>query len=153
MLLRNFYVALGGKSGMILDNCPSGMNISGTVSSPSLGSGTNTAAFQYWSNSKFILGSGTTKPKMDDYKMETEITEAYDCSPLQKRYVKGEEKDYLTISGIITNPGDVALEVYEIGWFVKGYNNDTQWLLAREVYNEPILIGAGESVAITVNIA
>lgn len=159
MLTRAFYKMLGGYSGMNLQNTPSTIkDIYGNdISSVDFGQSSSYSFTRdsNWPNAKFIIGSGTAKPKNTDYILETEITERYDCSTLIKRYIQGEEKDYLNIYGTITNTGTVDLTFSEIG--LLGYQNKTgstttYILFAREVYDTPITIAPGESVSVNVNI-
>ena len=152
MLTRNFTYLLGNTStGMKLDNLP--------LSSTTEGKQTLEPTFDgifsstNWSLSKFIIGSGTNKPKNTDYILESEITEGYDCSTLVKRCVQGEEKDYINLYGVITNSSTSPITFTELGWIgLFGGNSKVTYLLAREVYDTPITIAPGESVAVNVNI-
>ena len=158
MLTRAFYKMLGGYNGMNLQNAPSTVKDINGNDVYSVDCGQSNYSFTRdtnWLNAKIIIGSGTTKPKITDYILETEITEGYDCSTLSKRYIQGEEKDYLNIYGTITNTGTVDLTFSEIG--LLGFQNisgssTTYILFAREVYDTPITIAPGESVAVNVNI-
>lgn len=155
MLTRNFMQLLGNASGMNVDNCPSPIKTSGASSSVNVifGNGTNVAfSTNMWKNSKFILGTGTTKEESTDYKLESAITENYDCSTLTKRYIQGVERDYINIFGTITNTGNAAFTFSEIGWVAYVSSTDNEFLFAHEVLDEPITIKPGESAAVNVNL-
>lgn len=157
MLTRNFMTTLGNNYAMKLDNIPtyiynkSGNYIGNTESS--FGSSGNYPFAAQWSVSTFKIGTGTTLPKSSDFKLENEITSGYDCGTLSKRYVQGEEKDYINIYGNITNNSDSPITFSELGWFVQAGTSSVNTLLfAREVYDTPITIAPGESVAVNVNL-
>lgn len=155
MLTRNFMHLLGNGSGMAVDNCPSPIKTSGASSGVNVlfGNGTNTAfSSNMWKSSKFILGTGTTTEKSTDYKLESAITENYDCSTLTKRYIQGAERDYINIFGTITNTGNAAFTFSEIGWVAYVSSADNEFLFAREVLDEPITVEPGESIAANVNL-
>ena len=97
-----------------------------------------------WEKSKFIIGTGTSKPKPSDYKLEAEIQSGYECSTLTRRVVEVSDKCSVEIIGIIINTNDVSLTVNEIGWI--GSENDTSvFLFAREVFDTPITLAPGET--------
>lgn len=158
MLTRNFMQMLGISSGMGLTNTPKPVGTQGNeISGITMGLGSNTTNIfgsVYWAKSRFALGTGNTAAKSTDYKVETEITEGFDCSTLTKRYVQGTEKDYINISGIITNNGSSDITFNEIGWYVfyKLNSDSYEMMLAREVLDNPITIEPGKSVAINVNL-
>ena len=153
MLTRNFLQMLGGSSGMGAENSDKATvkTIDGSASGLVLGiNGSTPFSSSGWPNSKFIIGTGTTKPKITDINLESEIKEGYDCSALGKRYIIGDEKDYIKIYGTITNTGTDSLSFNEVGWLIM-YSSKYH-LVAREVYDTPITIAPGESVAVNVNI-
>ncbi len=159
MLTRAFYKMLSGGNAMNLTNYPPSIkDINGNSIATLDMSQSSSYSFMKdsnFSNAKFVIGTGTTNPKITDYILESQITEGYDCSTLSKRYVQGEEKDYLNIYGILTNIGTEDLTFSEIG--LLGYQNmtgssTTYILFAREVYDTPITIAPGESVAVNVNL-
>lgn len=158
MLTRNFMQMFGLSSGMGLSNTPAAVNTQGIeISATIVSFGASTTSMfgsVYWANSRFALGTGTTAPKSTDYKVETEITNGFDCSVLTKRYVQGADKDYINISGEITNNGSSDITFSEVGWysFFKLNSNNYEAMLAREVLENPITIKPGESVAINVNL-
>lgn len=156
MLTRNFMQMLGNGNGMSVNNVPSPcIKTNGEESGVNvlLGSGTNVPfGSSMWGKSKFILGTGTTKEKSTDYKLESAITENYDCSTLTKRYIQGGERDYINIFGTITNTGNAAFTFSEIGWVAYVSSTDNEFLFAHEVLDEPITIKPGESAAVNVNL-
>lgn len=156
MLTRNFMFMLANSSGMALDDKPASVtNINGeTSSSLSFGTGSGSSvpfSSQFWKNSKFVLGKGTTPAKSSDYALDSEIALAYDCSVLTKKYVSDATNDRINIFGIVLNPITEPITIKEIGWVVT-ISNDNTFLLAREVLEEPITIEPGKSVAINVNL-
>ena len=155
MLTNNFLHSLSNARGIGANNLISTKQTNGNEG-VTLSFGTDTNYFcssTLWSKySKFIIGSGTTKPKMTDYCLENKITESYDCSILDRRCVIGEEMSYLKITGNITNTGTEDLSFSEIGWVIASGAALQEFMLAREVYDTPITIAPGESVAVNVNI-
>lgn len=158
MLTRNFMSALGNNNGLNLDNCPTAKTTKGDTNSirVEFGSGSVYSFLQSdkWIKAKFVLGTGITKPNIEDYHIETEITKSYDCSsPLLRKYIPGNKKDNLNISGIITNTDTTDIEFTEVGLYCYiDINGGSYIMLAREVYDTPITIAPGESVAVNVNI-
>ena len=83
---------------------------------------------------KIALGSGTTPPKKTDYKLGNQITEATAKTDM----TKGMATASITYKNT-TNSDIVATEI--------GLLHDrqsTQWLLARELFEKPVTIKAGE---------
>ena len=155
MLTRNFMHMLGNTSGMGVDNLPKPIETSGQESTTGLTFGTNNVDWPFHANkfssySKLILGTGTTPEKSTDYNLESEITESYDCSTLSRRYIKGGTKDHINVYGVITNTGDTAITVNEVGWIVKSYSITV--LLAREVLKNPVTIEPGEAKTFNVRL-
>lgn len=155
MLTRNFMYLLGNGNGMGVDNLPNPIETSGQESTTALNFGVNSTNFPFHTNnfsnySKLILGTGTTPEKSTDYNLESEITESYDCSTLSRRYIKGGTKDHINVYGVITNTGDAAITVNEVGWIVKSFSST--FLLAREVLNQPVTIEPGEAKTFNVRL-
>lgn len=160
MLTRNFMVILGNANGMGANNAP-------TVATTITGAKKSGLQFTknqlysvfndtWWGYSRLVIGSGTTSPKCTDTNLEIALETGYDCSTLEKRYIQGEIKDYLNIYGMITNNGSSPITFSEVGWIGHcrtSYQSSTgdEFLLAREVYDTPITIPPGESVAVNVN--
>lgn len=155
MLTRNFLSIISNESAWHLDNVPETRNIS-NEEKPARFNDNGTYGFQTytWDLARFVIGTGTTKPKHTDYVIESEITKSYDCSsPLMKKYIQGAEKDILTIGGVITNTDSTNIEFCEICLYIHvNANGESDIMVAREVYDTPIIIAPGESVAVSVNI-
>ena len=147
MLTRNFMYLLGNETGMGVDNLPKPIETSGKESHTALNFGVSGTDWPFNTNkfsnySKLILGTGTTPEKSTDYNLESDITENYDCSALSRRYIQGGTKDHINVYGVITNTGDAAITVNEVGWIVKSYSST--FLLAREVLKDPVIVEPGE---------
>ena len=159
MLTRNFITMLGNTNGMGADNAPTATTLSGSTQTLQFTKSQLMSVFNdtWWGYSRFVIGSGTTSPKCTDINLESMIEEGYDCGLLTKRYVQGEEKDYLNVYGTITNNSSSPITFNELGWVGQCRSNMSastgyDFLLAREVYDTPITIEPGESVAVNVNI-
>ena len=115
---------------------------------PALGNNGNAAVFSSsnFSKAKLVIGTEDTAEKTTDYCLESKITEGYDCSLLSKRYIKTDKKDSIYIYGVITNTGDSAITVTEVGlemW--DGYSSTGYFLMARQVLDKPVTIEPGEA--------
>lgn len=159
MLTRNFITMLGNANGMGCDNATTATTLDGNSQTLQFAKSQSMSVFNdaWWGYGRFVIGSGTTPPKCTDINLESKIEEGYDCSILAKRYIQGEEKDYINIYGTITNSSSSPITFNELGWIghcrgslssPTGY----EFLLAREVYDTPIAIAPGESVAVNVNV-
>lgn len=147
MLTRNF-VSLMTKECLNIGSTPTNIDINGNNVN-------NTFAYlkqNNWDYNKFVLGTGTTKPKPDDYKLESVIEEGYKCSTLIKRYETGSEKDMASIYGTILNTSDEPITFTEVGLIMYGVSDKTiGTLFAREVYDTPITIEPGDVAVVSVN--
>lgn len=151
MLTRNFLQMIANDAGLKMTDCPKGIDVNGD-NNYSINFDSTTE--NYWqTKAKFRIGIGTTAPKVTDNKLENEISDGYSCTIAQKIYTIGDEKDFLNISSIITNTSTDNITFSEIGFFTSTLNNGLrEFMLAREVYDTPITIAPGESVAVSVNI-
>lgn len=159
MLTRNFINMIGNTYGIGADNAPVATTLDGNTQNLQFTKSQSMSVFNdaWWGYGRFVIGSGTTSPKCTDINLESKIEEGYDCSILAKRYIQGEEKDYINIYGTLTNSGISPITFSELGWIghCRGSLSSStgyEFLLAREVYDTPITIAPGESVAVNVNI-
>ena len=165
MLTRNFMYILAVEMGVGTNQDTStGMpasltNIEGnaiTTYLPALGTDHNASCVfnsSNFSKAKLVIGTGNTAEKTTDYCLESKITESYDCSSLSRRYVQSEEKDLVYIYGVITNTGDSAITVTEVGLeMYDGYSDTGYFLMARQVLDKPVTIEPGEAKTFNVRL-
>lgn len=165
MLTRNFMYILAVDMGVGTNQVTStGMpasltNIDGntiTTYLPALGTDSNASCVfnsSNFSKAKLVIGTGNTAEKTTDYCLESKITESYDCSSLSRRYVQSKEKDSVYIYGVITNTGDSAITVAEVGLeMYDGYSDTGYFLMARQVLDKPVTIEPGEAKTFNVRI-
>lgn len=165
MLTRNFMYILAVDMGVGTNlNTSTGMpssltNIEGnaiTAYLPTLGTNNNSGCVFNSSNflkAKLVIGTGNTAEKSTDYCLESKITEGYDCSSLSRRYIQTDKKDAIYVYGVITNTGDSAITVAEVGLeMYDGYSNTGYFLMARQVLDKPITIEPGEAKTLNVRI-
>lgn len=166
MLTRNFMFMLAEDMGVGTNlDTSTGMpasltNIEGnaiTTYIPTLGTNRNDASCVFnssnFSKAKLVIGTGNTAEKTTDYCLESKITESYDCSSLSRRYVQSEEKDSVYIYGVITNTGDSAITVAEVGLeMYDGYSDTGYFLMARQVLDKPVTIEPGEAKTLNVRL-
>lgn len=103
--------------------------------------------YRYWgidSNSRYkiALGSGTTPPKETDYKLENQITDA----PARIDMTEGMATASITYKNT-TNSDIVATEI--------GLLDNSEhggWLLARELFEKPVTIKAGETKSFSITL-
>ena len=123
---------------------------------PALGTDSNASyVFNYnnFPKAKLVIGTGNTAEKTTDYCLESKITEGYDCSSLSRRYIQTDKKDAIYVYGVITNTGDSAITVAEVGLeMYDGYSNTGYFLMARQVLDKPITIEPGEAKTLNVRI-
>ena len=165
MLTRNFMYMLAVDMGVgtTLDTSngmPASLtNIEGnaiTTYVPALGTdGDASCVFNSsnFSKAKLVIGTGNTAEKTTDYCLESKITEGYDCSSLSRRYIQTDKKDAIYVYGVITNTGDSAITVAEVGLeMYDGYSNTGYFLMARQVLDKPITIEPGEAKTLNVRL-
>lgn len=154
MLTENFMKLLYGTSGMDIDHTSDGIGINVTGQEARLNKFNTMFGSSYWGNSKFQIGTGTTQPVFSDYKLESPITEKYDCTTLSKRVLSINGKTVIEIYGNITNTGSEAITVNEFGWCCSYQNSDQyRFLYAREVFDTPAVIEPGAVQAFSVRIS
>lgn len=95
-----------------------------------------------------VLGTGDTPAKQTDYKLESPIDKSgYNCiitKELTNDYAK--ENSTTKILGTITNTGDDALIVKEIGLY-SDVNSSTTVMLAREVLEKPVTLEPRKTIS------
>ena len=166
MLTRNFMYMLASAMGVGADQDKStGMpasltNIEGNAISsyiPELGTAPG-ANYVFnstnFSKAKLVIGTGNTAEKSTDYCLESKITEGYDCSTLSRRYIQTDKKDAIYVYGVITNTGDSAITVSEVGFEMYDSINtvSSYFLMARQVLDKPITIEPGEAKTLNVRL-
>lgn len=103
-------------------------------------------------NGYLMLGTGTTTPTADDYRLESPITTNLSCDSVsvsRTSLIK-------TYTATFTNSGSSDITVTEVGFIVcifYNYSNQDQksnnFLMDRTVLETPITIPAGESRTVT----
>ena len=166
MLTRNFMYMLAVDMGVETNQDKStGMpasltNIEGNAISsyiPALGNapgGNYVFNSTNFSKAKLVIGTGNTAEKSTDYCLESKITEGYDCSTLSRRYIQTDKKDAIYVYGVITNTGDSAITVSEVGFEMYDSINtvSSYFLMARQVLDKPITIEPGEAKTLNVRL-
>lgn len=162
MLTRNFMYMLAVDMGVTsLDGMPASLtNIEGNAISsyiPTLGTasgGSYVFNSTNFSKAKLVIGTGNTAEKSTDYCLESKITEGYDCSSLSRRYIQTDKKDAIYVYGVITNTGDSAITVSEVGFEMYDSINtvSSYFLMARQVLDKPVTIEPGEAKTFNVRL-
>lgn len=103
-------------------------------------------------NGYLMLGTGTTAPTADDYRLESPITTNLSCDSVsvsRTSLIK-------TYTATFTNSGSSDITVTEVGFMIYifyNYSNTTEnsdhFLMDRTVLDTPITIPAGESRTVT----
>ena len=111
--------------------------------------GNYTSTWQSLQNKGAKIGTGTTPPKVTDYKIENEIDASKYQISISNIKVTNFDNEGTTqcINVIVTNISGEPLTVSEIGlenWGGSAYDDDQYHLLiAREVFDTPITIPPG----------
>ena len=107
-------------------------------------------AFNY---ANILVGTGTTAPAADDYRLENELVDELDCLSVTYEYTAdGALRYYKTM----VNVTDETITVTEVGltepWSVSasGTAAQKQVLVMREVPEKPIVVEPGESFTVKV---
>lgn len=164
MLTRNFMYMLAVDMGVV-QNTSSGMpasltNIEGSAISSFIPALSTASGGNYvfndtnFSKAKLVIGMGNTAEKSTDYCLESKITEGYDCSSLSRRYIQTDKKDAIYVYGVITNTGDSAITVSEVGLEMYDSVNtvSSYFLMARQVLDKPVTIEPGEAKTFNVRL-
>ena len=111
-----------------------------------------------WPSSTIKIGTGTTLPTGSDYCLENAITSGYSITTKTKSLITYGDKNAIAISAIITNTSDSDIAFSEIGYVAANVWNPSQgyktmYLLAREVFDEPVVIEPGGSQAVSIRIS
>ena len=109
--------------------------------------GTQLDDYRNWyinDNSKYkiALGSGTTPPKKTDYRLGNQITDA----PARLDMTEGMATASITYKNT-TNSDIVATEIGLLD-----DNEHGHWLLARELFEKPVTIKAGETKSFSITL-
>ena len=113
--------------------------------------GNYTSTWQSIHNKRAKIGTGTTPPKVTDYKMESEIDASKYQASMSNIQVTNFDNEGSTqcINVTVTNISGEPLTVSEIGlenWGGGIYDSDQSHLLiAREVFDTPITIPPGKT--------
>lgn len=122
-------------------------NIATTSNKNTAGAEAQNSNAVLFSGRKFVIGTGSTPPQIDDYKMESEIDSSkYIASPSVSNGDGYSEELGISISCTITNKSSETLSVSEIGLI--GDNKigiNYTYLFAREAFDTPIVIAPGET--------
>ena len=94
------------------------------------------------------VGTGTTTPTQNDYKMQNEAT-GITCDAASTGFTNNLTKTY---TATFSNSTASDINITELGLFVQDYD-DNDFLLDRTVLSTPITIPAGQSKSITYEIA
>ena len=110
--------------------------------------GQYTSTWQSMRNKIAKIGTGTTPPKVTDYKMESEIDASKYQASISNIKVTNFDNEGSTqcINVTVTNISGEPLTVSEIGlenWSDNYGNDQYHLLIAREVFDTPITISPG----------
>lgn len=98
------------------------------------------------------IGSGTTTPTYEDYKLESpiELAPSSISRTADESYLNG----YIAITALFVNTTDAEITVSEsaITFAISGVTSQGYGILAREVF-DPIVVPVGSSVTITMTIS
>jgi hypothetical protein len=100
-----------------------------------------------------VIGSGTTTPTINDYKMENAITTNLNAGGVTRSFNANNSNSSLTVVQPIVNLGASTITISEIGLFAK-YNaasNTGCLLLSRDIIS-PVTIAPNESKTFVVTI-
>lgn len=103
-------------------------------------------------NGYLMLGTGTTAPTADDYRLESPITKNLSCDSVSVSRTSITK----TYTATFTNSGSSDITVTEVGFivYIRYFNSNTSensdhFLMDRTVLETPITIPAGESRTVT----
>lgn len=99
-----------------------------------------------------VIGSGTTPPTIDDYKMENAITTNLNAGGVTRSFNANTSNSSITVVQPIVNIGANTITISEIGLFARydGASNGCM-LLSRDVIT-PVTIAPNESKTFVVSI-
>lgn len=98
---------------------------------------------------KILVGDGTNEVKATDYCLGNDITASFSAGTPNVQIQKDSDgKGYITISQTFTNNTGSDITITEYG--ILNYASSTyNWLFTRELFDNPITVGAGESITIS----
>ena len=101
-----------------------------------------------------LIGSGTTEPSHEDYKLVNEITNYEVLSQSIIRNNNKNDSEFLDITRIIRNNTAQDITVSEIGVCIKTMQNYAcaSVLIAREVLESPVIVKPGEKHSFTMSL-
>ena len=94
------------------------------------------------------IGSGNTDPTIDDYTLETPLTNVLTRISMQWNWGSYNTDNKLGwVSTLWRNNTDAPVTVKEIGIYMQGQYNDTAntFCIARSILETPVTIGVGET--------
>ena len=127
MLTKNFYLMMSYDF-LKETSIPSGVKLDGSEQIAAWLGVTNCFS-NNWSKARFIIGTGTESPNVNDYNLENAIETGYTITGMTKNLMAGSTY-VMKISGIITNTSDADITFSEVGLILSTYSN-TDCLFAR----------------------
>ena len=111
-------------------------------------------------NFGIMVGTGTTDPAINDYKLQTPIAHGTGSGQLQYSAVTfgapaaDSTTSQFTITRNFANGSSGSVTVYEIGLYVKGYVYNTAYyfMTLRDVISGGISVGAGQTLTVNYRI-
>lgn len=155
MLTNNYYTMLSsyyqGDNLKGVDTAGgSGNNVNRDMNrtSPRVDEGTPPSMYNndMYAGNFMLLGTGTTPPTIDDYKLASFVKLTVVNSDQTYYSRKG---SILTYTRTFRNDLSEAVTITELGMYIGGPNTNKPYLIAREVLAEPVVIQSGESKAFT----
>ena len=153
MLTNNYYTMLGT---YYSDNNLTGVDTAGESASyvgrymakvsSRINEGNTPDYYEPNAGNFMLLGTGTTPPTIDDYKLDSFVELTVVNSSQTYSNKKGR---ILTYTRTFVNSTSEAITITELGMYIGKSNVDKPHLTAREVLSEPVVIQPGESKAFT----
>lgn len=102
----------------------------------------NTNTSSLGANNWICVGSGTTPPTVDDYKLENALLDL----TYQGRLLNY-QNNTLIFSGIVTNNTEAPVTINEVGVLLSSSSSSSSGsaLIARTVLQEPVILAVGDS--------
>ena len=102
----------------------------------------NSSTTNFGSNNWICVGSGTTPPTVDDYKLENALLDL----TYQGRVLKY-QNNTLIFSGIVTNNTEAPVIINEVGVLLSSSSGASTGsaLILRTVLQEPVILAVGDS--------
>lgn len=153
MILRNWINKIVGSTGTYY---PTVKTTGGITQNHSLGLGSSTEIYadNYKENSDNLpssslaiglaIGSGTTTPTINDFKMENAIITNLNAAGAMRSIVANTNSSIVTLTQPITNTGESSITVSEVGVFAAYNTSGACMLLSRDIIS-PVTIAPNES--------